>query len=55
MPPVATEQIDRRLESVLLERRQADFIEIQSTLRLVQEEYQEARDACFLLLDVASG
>lgn len=49
------ERSDRKAELVLLERLRADYIEIQSSLRLVEEEHRKARNACIYLLAMAIG
>ncbi len=49
------ERIEREAEVMLLERLRADFIEIQSALRLVEDEHREARNACIFLMNVAVG
>jgi hypothetical protein len=49
------ERSDRKAELVLLERLQADFIDMQAALRLVEDEHREARDACIYLLSLTLG
>ena len=49
------ERGERQAEIVLLERLRADYIEIQSALRLVEDEHREASDACIFLMDMAVG
>jgi hypothetical protein len=49
------ERNDRKAESLLLERLQADFIEIRSALRLVAEEHHEAGQACIFFMNMSVG
>jgi hypothetical protein len=49
------ERGDRASEIVLLERLQADFLEIRSALRVVVDEHLEARAACLFLMGLNIG
>lgn len=49
------ERGDRKAEIVLLERLRADYVEIRSALRLVEEEHREASDACVFLMGMGVG
>ena len=49
------ERSERKAETVLLERLQADYIDIQSALRLVEQEHREASEACVFFMGMASG
>ncbi len=49
------ERSERKAEIVLLERLRADYLEIQSALRLVEREHREASDACIFFMNMAVG
>ncbi len=49
------ERGERKAEVVLLERLRADYIEIQSALRVVEEEHREASEACIFFMNMAPG
>ncbi len=49
------ERGDRRDEIVLLERLQADFLEIRTALQVVEDEHRAANQACLSLMDMAVG
>ena len=49
------EREDRETERVLLERLRSDFTEISAALRLVEEEHQEASEACIYFLNLPPG
>jgi hypothetical protein len=49
------ERDERQAETILLERLQADYAEIQSTLALVLADHREASEACVYLMKMAAG
>lgn len=49
------ERGERKAEVVLLERLRADYIDIQSALRVVEEEHREASDACIFFMNMRLG
>ena len=49
------ERGDREAEVVLMERLLADFVEIQSGLKLVEEEHRDASNGCIAVLQTSLG
>ncbi len=49
------ERGDRKAEIVLLERLRADYIEIQSALRVVEEDHRASSDACISFMGMTAG
>ena len=49
------ERSERQAEVVLLERLRADYIEIKSALRVVEEEHRAASEACIFFMNMAPG
>ena len=49
------ERGERKAEVVLLERLLADFIDIQSGLKLVEDEHRDTSNACIAVLKIPTG
>lgn len=49
------ERQERKSERVLLERLQADFVELKSALEVVREEHSWAEQSCLALLELSVG